>query len=316
MPISSTNSTSLSPDMRLVEEAATWFLRLRDPDCSADERCAFENWLAASGEHRREYEHIAALWGNLDRLDDYKRTPQRKRRRAAAVALSLLLAAGLGYLSLGTEQTYTTALGEHRCIELADGSVVDLNTGSEMRARISFWSRRIELARGEAMFDVAHETRRAFEVRAAGTVLRDIGTRFDVRLDRNAAIVEVLEGVVEVRPPSGKAPAALLIAGQRAVSDANGITGFAQVDAEATGAWVSGRWLFRNTPLDEVVRELNRYHPRQTELADPALGKLRIDGAFNTADRAGLLKALETLLPLRVEEADGVTRLSRKPRNS
>lgn len=316
MLTSSADNVSVSPEMRLAEEAATWFVRLRDPDCSIDERGAFEDWLAASDEHRREYEQIAALWGNLDRLGDYApRIRQRQRRRVAA-ALSLVLAAGLGYVSLGTEQVYTTALGEHRRIELADGSIVDLNTGSEMRARISFWSRRIELARGEAMFDVTHETRRAFEVRAAGTVLRDIGTRFDVRLDRNAVTVEVLEGVVEVRPPSDKAPFTVLTAGKRAVSDAGGITELAQVDAETVGAWTSGRWIFRGTSLDEVVRELNRYHPQQTELADPSLGKLRIDGVFNTADRAGLLKALETLLPLRVEDGGGVTRLDWKPRSS
>lgn len=316
MLTSSADNVSVLPEMRLAEEAATWFVRLRDPDCSVDERCAFEIWLAASDEHRREYECIAALWGNLDRLGDYApRVRKRKRRRVAAAALSLVFAAGLGYLSLGAEQVYTTALGEHRRVELADGSIVDLNTGSEMRARISFWSRRVELARGEAMFDVAREARRPFEVRAAGTVLRDIGTRFDVRLDRNAVTVEVLEGAVEVQPPSGKT-AALLTAGKRAVSDASGITGLAQVDAEAAGAWTSGRWIFRNTPLDEVVRELNRYHPRQTELADSSLGKLRIDGVFNTADRAGLLKALGTLLPLRIEETDGVTRLDWKPRSS
>lgn len=302
--------------MTLAEEAASWFLRLRNPDCSVDERCAFEVWLAASGEHRREYERFAALWENLDLLDDYAYAPRRKRRRIAAATLSLALAAGLGYLSLGAEQTYTTVLGEHRRIELADGSMVDLNTGSEIHARISFWSRRIELARGEAMFDVAHETRRTFEVRAAGTVLRDIGTRFDVRLDRNAVTVEVLEGTVEVRPPSDKAPVTVLTAGKRAVSDANGLAGLAHVDAESAGAWVSGRWIFRSTPLDEVIRELNRYHPQQTELADPSLGKLRIDGVFNTADRAGLLKALETLLPLRIEEGGGVTRLNWKPRSS
>lgn len=303
--------------MLLTEEAATWFLRLRDPDCSVAEKGAFEDWLAASGEHRREYEHIAAMWGNLDRLGDYNsRIVQRKRRRAAAVTLSLALAAGLGYSSFGTEQVYTTALGEHRRIELADGSIVDLNTGSEMHARISFWSRRIELTRGEAMFDVAHETLRSFEVRAAGTVLHDIGTRFDVQLEQDAVTVEVLEGVVEVRPPSGTSHSLLLTAGNRAISDANGISGLARVDAESAGAWVSGRWIFRNTPLDEVVRELNRYHPHQTELTDPSLGSLRIDGVFNTADRAGLLKALETLLPLRVEENGGVTRLNWKPHSS
>lgn len=316
MLTSGADNVSASPETRLAEEAATWFLRLRDPDCGDDERRAFEDWLEVSAEHWREYEQIAALWSNLDRLDDYKRAPQRKRRRATIAALSLLLAAGLGYLSLGTEQTYTTALGEHRRIELADGSIVDLNTSSEMHARISFWSRHIELARGEAMFDVAHETRRAFEIRAAGTVLRDIGTRFDVRLDRDAVTVEVLEGKVEVRPPSGKSPATLLTAGERAVSDANGIAGLAHVDLESASAWVSGRWIFRNTPLDEVVRELNRYHPQQTELADPSLGGLRIDGVFNTADRAGLLRALETLLPLRVEEAGDITRLGWKPRSS
>jgi len=312
-----TDSTGTLPDTPLTEEAATWFLRLRSLDCSDDDRQAFESWLATSDDHRREYERFTALWKNLDRLDDYTRIPKRTRRRRAAVAaLSLVLAVSIGYLSLGTEHTYTTAIGEHRRIELADGSVVDLNTGSEMHVYVSFWSRRVELARGEAMFDVAHETLRSFEVRAAGTVMRDVGTRFNVQLEQNAVAVAVLEGVVEVTPPSNKKPAAMLTAGKRAVSDFNGLTGLAYVDTESAAAWVSGRWMFRNTSLDEVVRELNRYYPQKTELADPLIGKLRIDGVFNTSDRAGLLKALETLHPLRVEENGVTSVLSWKRRNS
>jgi transmembrane sensor len=303
--------------MPLTEEAATWFLRLRSPDCSDDDRQAFESWLTTSDDHRREYERFTALWKNLDRLDDYTDAPKRKRRRRTAVAaLSLVLAVSIGYLSLGAEHTYTTAIGEHRRIELADGSVVDLNTGSEMRVHISVWARRIELTRGEAMFDVVHETLRSFEVRAAGTVLRDVGTRFNVQLEQNAVAVSVLEGVVEVKPPSNRLPATMLAAGTRVVSDFNGLSGLTQVDAESAAAWVSGRWVFRNTSLEEVVRELNRYHPQKTELADPMIGKLRIDGVFNTSDRTGLLKALETLHPLRVEEDGGTSVLNWKRRNS
>ena len=50
----------------LAEEAATWFVRMREPQVSAHERQHFQRWLEASSLHQREYANFQKLWGDLD----------------------------------------------------------------------------------------------------------------------------------------------------------------------------------------------------------------------------------------------------------
>ncbi len=93
---------------------------------------------------------------------------------------------------------YTTAVGEQRAVALPDGSTVLLNTDSEVRVELSRHLRRIELARGEALFSVAHDPARPFEVHALQGVTTAVGTQFDVEIVRSGAAVSVLEGTVTV----------------------------------------------------------------------------------------------------------------------
>ena len=293
-------------DDTLTEQAAMWFLRLQDPACTESDRCAFDAWMAVSDEHPREYEQYAKLWKNLDRLKARRCTHRLKRRRPSTVPmlaiLGLTLTGALYFWSLGSEQTFMTDIGERRHVMLSDGTAVDLNTDTAIKARLSFWSRHIVLTQGEALFTVAHEYRRGFEVEAAGAVVRDIGTRFSVRTEGDAATFDVLEGAVEVNAPGREKAGVSLTAGRRMVYSPAGLTQPVMFDMNASTAWLSGRWIFQDSTLAQVVRELNRYHSRKTLLADPDLGGLTVSGVFNTADRTGLLNALQKLFPLHIEE--------------
>jgi len=79
---------------------------------------------------------------------------------------------------------YTTAVGEVRHLVLADGSVVDLNTDTQLRVSYTPLRRGIELSRGEALFKVHPALKRPFEVRAGGTLVQALGTAFSVRLPK------------------------------------------------------------------------------------------------------------------------------------
>lgn len=294
---------------RLTEEAASWFLKLNDPDCTETDRHAFDAWLAADKANRAEYSQFERLWQTLDRLP-----PQRKRHLRKAILATLLvtgvLASLLAFEPPTEQQLIVTAVGERRHLVLADGSELDINAGSRIRTDYSWFSRRIEIESGEALFKVAPDKLRPFEVRAANGIMRDIGTTFDVANENGKVTVGVIEGKVDVRL-DGRAKGILLKGGEQLAYAGTGETLARQLDADYT-AWRDGRWIFKDTPLEEVVADMNRQHNRQTVLNDPALARLHVSGAFNIGDRAGLLKALETLYPLRVKEEGDVTRLVRR----
>lgn len=301
-----------SQEDALAEEVAAWFLRMQESDCSEEDRRAFEAWLAQSATHRAEYEQYQALWQSLDQLGSVPKRASRKKAGAVVsivAALAVTLGAAQWYLSLG--ETISTATGERRHVVLSDGTAVDLNTDSKIRVKMTEGLRRVTLVQGEVLLDVARNTR-PFEVQAGEGVLRDIGTKFNVIRDAAKTNVAVLEG--EVRVSMGNATTVNLHGGQQVDYAAHDLSAVSQVNPADVTAWLGGRLIFRDTPLQEVVKQINRYHSRPVELADAKLGSLKVSGEFNSNDRDGLLEALKMLLSLISTEHPGATELaSRQP---
>jgi transmembrane sensor len=296
-----------SQEDALAEEVAAWFLRMQESDCSEEDRRAFEAWLAQSETHRAEYEQYQALWQSLDQLGS---VPKRARKKVGAVvslvaALAVTLGAAQWYNSLG--ETISTATGERRHIVLADGTAVDLNTDSKIRVKMTEGLRRVTLVQGEVLLDVARNAR-PFEVHAGDGVLRDIGTKFNVIRDDAKTNVAVLEGEVQVS--MSNAATVNLHGGQQVDYAAHELSAVSPSSAADVTAWLNGRLIFRDTPLQEVVKQINRYHSRPIELEDSQLGSLKVSGEFNSNDRDGLLEALKMLLSLNSREHMGSTKLT------
>lgn len=100
---------------------------------------------------------------------------------------------------------HVTAIGERSTFTLSDGSVVALNTNSELVVDFSEGRRDVRLSRGEANFEVAKNPDRPFVVHAGDGVVWAVGTAFSVRysatageLDSAAVDVVVTEGAVKV----------------------------------------------------------------------------------------------------------------------
>lgn len=290
----------------LEEQAAAWFLRIQEGDCSAAERQEFEDWLAASPEHRREYQQYVQLWSNLDQVGGMAKDARGRKVRGGIALLALAALLGTAQWFTGREETFVTALGERRHVVLADGTAVDMNTATTLKVGMSGYTRRVTLEKGEALFEVAHHAWRPFEVSAGKATLRDIGTSFNVARDDDATTVAVLQGEVQVRLDSQSIS---LRGGEQLAYSARGVSEILPVNAAAATAWRTGRLVFHETPLEEVVRQINRYHARQVVLSDTRLGSLKVSGEFNAADREGLIRSLTVLFPMRSEERGEATAL-------
>jgi transmembrane sensor len=136
--------------------------------------------------------------GRADGSIDPRRIPRRRLAAAVAAGVLIALAAG-GFLWHASRfPTYSTDIGERRSITLADGSAVDLNARSSIRIEFSNSERRVELLRGQALFQVAKDKRRPFIVRTTEASVRAVGTQFDVYRKTAGTTVTVLEGEVAV----------------------------------------------------------------------------------------------------------------------
>jgi transmembrane sensor len=200
-------------------------------------------------------------------------------------------------------QSYVTAIGGQKTFTLADGSVVTLNTNSQIDVDMRGQSRDIHLVRGEAFFDVVHDKTRPFTVYADQYVVRDIGTAFAVHLlDKCLVNVRVTKGSVEIAARtrkgkvSGQSKSLGVIEAGRDVVFGQKIEHSAVVSDAELGrklAWRQGQLIYSGQPLAEVLADIGRYSDIEIELADPALGTLPVGGAFSVNQTEAIFAALE-----------------------
>jgi transmembrane sensor len=226
--------------------------------------------------------------------------------------------------------TFQTAIGEQRSFTLQDGSLVFLNTDSKVHVAWSSAERHIDLVRGEARFKVAKDPARPFTVATTTAAVRALGTVFNVRADQQDTQVAVLEGQVEVTIAPGqvttaalrvqtkgaaRVPSSVRLAkGERAAVTSLGIETDTGPPIAAVMAWTERRLVFRDQPLNGVVREFNRYRTQLLVLDDPDLAALKISGVFDLSDPESLIAYLGAYEAVQVErKPDGSQHLFRRP---
>jgi transmembrane sensor len=172
--------------------------------------------------------------------------------------------------------------------------------------------RRIELQRGEAFFEVAHDVARPFEVHAANGVARAVGTQFSVEVQKDAATVSVLQGVVVVAPRTETliagvpADAPRLEANKSIHYGAGGNLGLVQAaDVRRISAWREGKLVFDDLPLADALAEYNRYTAHKVVVGSEQIGRRRVSGVLNIGDFESLSLLLHESLGLTLVEQGG-----------
>lgn len=321
---------------RIDREASDWVMLAEERPLTPAEEAALAAWRAADPRHDRTYRAMLRTWGELPALQELAalaplddmaapepapaRTPRFAARRwaAAVTALAAVLLALLAVPALlnPASESYATDLAELRRLTLEDGSIVTLGAKSRIEVRIGEGERRVLLKDGEAFFEVAHDPRRPFVVDAGSSLVRVLGTKFDINRASSGVRVAVLEGVVQVseKAPAGDdaeatAPPRLLRAGQRielaarpaapaAVATA---APQAPLPAQAPGAWREGKLVYDNVRIADLIADVNRYYAPGVTIADPQAGELRITAAFRTDEIESFLEALDRGFPVEVD---------------
>jgi transmembrane sensor len=310
--------------------AAEWVARPR-ADLSAQERADLDTWLEADPRHLGAYAKAEAVLARLDqagaagpdalRLDTTTPPATPIKRRMVLVGS---VAAGLAVLSGGAtmlwswlgEERYSTRIGETKEAVLSDGSVVTLNTNSQVLVKYSKATREIRLVQGEALFDVAKNKRRPFIVSAGDTQVRAVGTSFTVRMLPGQPVqVLVREGLVEIkRPDVPQAPPVRIAANSVALAPPQApisTQSVPRIQVARGLAWREGHIAFDNEPLADAAREFARYSDIEIRVA-PELENQTITGLYLSNDPVGFAKAVAISLNLRADVVGHEVRLSRQ----
>jgi transmembrane sensor len=262
------------------------------------------------------------------------------RWRVAATAASLAFAATatLFYVQTLQAPTYATAIGEQRSLALIDGSTVELNSRSKIVVRYTAQDRNVELLQGQALFRVAKDASRPFIVKTGATLVRAVGTEFDVYQKRDGTVVTVVEGRVAIvtdhalpwpdaatsatEEPrrsnlafptvlKGQIGNILVAAGEQLTVTPKLIQIAEHPNIATATAWTQRQLVFESASLADVADEFNRYNDRQLIVADPKLETFHVSGVFSSTDPASLIRFLRARPELKILETESQIRIEK-----
>lgn len=288
---------------------------------SEAEQADLDSWLEASPANRIAYWRMEAAWKQAERLGALRKDkagPGTEQGRwnygkilgaiAAVVAVAVV-----GVLSVPSSRSlsgkvYSTPVGGRMTLALKDGSQIELNTDTRLRLPAGD-GRHAILEKGEAYFQIRHDTAHPFEVAVGGNRIIDLGTEFSVRAGRGRIEVALIEGSAKVEPvnPAEGANAVILKPGDVAIatSDSLAVSRRPAATLADSLAWRNDMLAFKYTTLAAAAAEFNRYNETKIVVADPRAAKLTIYGNFPTRDVAGFVDAAQVSLKLRAENRKG-----------
>jgi len=359
------------PDRNTIaEEAGAWLIKLDgDQAPSAEEFDDLREWMERSPVHREELNSLANFWDKMNVLTELAvplgkpQTQSTSTQADQGARTKTGFFEGFGRIGLATAAIvlvvtivftvwtrpdpitttnglYATAVGQQQETSLTDGSVVLLNTNSQIKVEYGEQYRDIHLLQGEAHFTVAKNAGLPFRVFAGNGRVQAVGTAFSVYLKNNAVDVTVTEGSVALASlimPEGLATQnepttttvdrpdsnitnnnvytedlGILKAGQSTtirsvvddqVSQADTLDVIQTVDDQEMTkrlSWRQGLLTFAGDPLEQVVDEISRYTTVSIEITDPAVRAIKIGGQFPVGETDAMLDALEANFGLRV----------------
>jgi ferric-dicitrate binding protein FerR (iron transport regulator) len=290
-------------------------------EASPEEAMMLEDWKEESAANLRYFEdctnifvgkpasrnevNVEAAWSKVAEASgiEAKVRPLKRQRSYWAVAAALLLVLGIGvairyFFNETPPEILSVETGNQTgTITMDDESVIRLAAHSNISYSKDFGKtdRRIRL-KGEAYFEVKHSEELPFIVDAGNVYIKDIGTKFDIRMskDTDTVYVKVDEGVVLLFDSTGSE---LLI---KATEKAVYVKSTKKIEKITEQRDLKLPMLnFANARLADIVLDLEKKYELTVELDNKALYDCRITTRFNG-------EPIETVLTI-ITETLGLT---------
>lgn len=194
---------------------------------------------------------------------------------------------------------------------LSDGTSVWMNSGSSIIYPEKFSGpKRQVFFSGEGHFDVAKNKRSGFEIKTGESLVRVVGTEFNLKAypEDNDLQLSLLEGKVEFIPDTGSENCFEILPGDvidydrdfRSVSRS-------KFDVSTFSSWKDGKLYFKNTPLSDIVRQLERNFDANIVIVTDSLKSLRYHMAFvNDEPLEEILDVIDSDPRIRIETKGNV----------
>ena len=317
------NATPTSDSEAIRIRAAEWLVSKRTArEWTEDDQKPLDEWLRESDENLLAYWRLEAGWERTRRLAALRTSPPKRPngRLLFRVSAALVLVAAFSggawiYFAKPTGTVYETSVGGRETVMLEDGSRVELNTDTRIRLSAHSSERNVWLEKGEAYFQVVHDSRHPLNVYAGARRITDLGTQFVVRRARDDLEVSVLEGRVnfDAIDDSDRQRSLNLSQGDAVLATPAGLSVKRKSEVELSNelGWRRGVLVFTNASLAQAVEQLSRYTAVKIVIADERVGRLPVNGTVSATDPQEFLQMTRSVFGLRAEKLNGEYVISR-----
>ncbi|TDQ79297.1 FecR family protein [Sphingobacterium yanglingense] len=211
----------------------------------------------------------------------------------------------------------STPKGGQYQVTLSDGTKVYLNAMTTLTYPQKFaqGERRVQLS-GEAYFEVSHDAKQPFVVKTDRQEVRVLGTVFNTHAypDEGAVTTTLLRGKVKlstVEKGGLQNQSAVLNPGEQGTSLATAIH-VSKVDAAETIAWKNGKFVFDETSIPAMMRQIERWYDVETIYSDD-LSNIAFSGSISRyEDIKDVLRKIELTNKVKISLEGRRIRMSRK----
>ena len=305
-----------------------------DDTISPAHKILLQNWRTASEQNEKTYQEFVQVEQNISQLyNDQPYTVQSSwetldqkidqiegkwlqserdnhTRIWYSIAASVLLVVSLSYYFIN-KTSYTIVSNEQNAaikdITLPDGTLVQLNGGTTIKyaARSFKTNRKLQLLNGEVFVKVAHQQKHPFLVDLGDIHALDLGTSFNIIKRNRDVTLTVAEGEVALQQHLAS-KSIRLTAGTtgRYISATGRLTAEKNTDLNYK-SWLDKDLVFTETPLSEVVNQLNKIYKTSIIIDGDKLEtrKLTAHLHYQTPDSA--LKVITATLQCKMTHEEG-----------
>lgn len=186
---------------------------------------------------------------------------------------------------LNTVQTLT---GMEYALTLSDGTKVYLNAETKLEFPTRFKDKyRVVKLEGEAYFEVSKDSVHPFIVEMNSLKVRVLGTSFNLRsyADEELVVTTLVEGKVEVA--AGEVARTITPGMQVVYGKKKGNMKVQEVDVSLYTAWQSGKFLFKNERLEDMMIYLARWYGFEYRFIDEYAKDVQIGANLDRYDNMG-----------------------------
>ncbi len=279
-------------------------------------------WKTIGSVFNSEEIDVDRAWGKIRSVivENNNASVKKVNRLYLKIAAAVILLIGLGtvilYLTgnLGHEYVVVST-GERdmgKEIALPGGNRVWLNRNSELtyEGKSAASLKSIKL-KGEGYFDIVHDPSHPFIIYAGKATIKVIGTTFNVISSNQQKEVEVFVESGNVLLSSGSGKDILLEPGYIGKADNKSVIKILNNNRNYL-AWKTGLLVYEDTPLNQVINDLNRAYGINITVEDASILDNHITSTFDKDPEETIINIICITFNLKYVKDGDNYRLSRK----